>query len=224
MATPETQEHACHSGRGDNVAPVLRTCAFSRAELPDEKLLRFVAGPAGEIVPDVDRKLPGRGVWLTLDRNVVEQAAKRGCFSRGLKSKVSVPDGLPELIDRLLLQKVVSVLSLANKAGLLVTGFGKVDRLLGSGTASVLISGQDAAEDGRAKLERKFRAVQKDCGLPAPHVTILSSDEIGLAIGRSGVVHAALTSGGLTDRFLREARRLQCYRATPDAFDQADCS
>lgn len=202
----------------------MRTCAFTRAELPDEELLRFVAGPAGELVPDIDRKLPGRGVWLTLDRNVVEQAAKSNCFARGLKCKVSVPDELPNLIDRLLLQKVVSVLALANKAGLLATGFGKVDRLLSSGAVSVLISGQDAADDGRAKLERKFRAVQKDCGLPAPHVTILTSDEIGLAIGRSGVVHAALTSGGLTDRFLREARRIRCYRAAPDAFDQADCS
>jgi hypothetical protein len=40
----------------------LRLCAESRTQEPIERLIRFVLGPDGTIVPDLARKLPGRGV------------------------------------------------------------------------------------------------------------------------------------------------------------------
>jgi len=196
----------------DGVRGSLRRCAVTRAELPPEELIRFVADPSGAIVPDVTRKLPGRGVWVTAERPVVEAAVKSGAFARGLKRQVSVPADLPQKIDSLFLGRLLNALSLANKAGLVSTGAEKVEKLLDSGRAVALVHGADGTAEGRRKLDRKFAAIQGDKGRPAPIVDWLTIEELSLAMGRSNVVHAGLIQGGATERLLSEAERLRRYR------------
>ena len=41
-----------------------RLCAATRSVKPVDDMIRFVVGPDG-VVPDLKRKLPGRGVWVT---------------------------------------------------------------------------------------------------------------------------------------------------------------
>lgn len=189
-------------------------CAVTRATSDANELIRFVADPAGQVVPDIDQKLPGRGVWLTCSRDIVEKAIKTKVFARALKTHVTADAGLPELVGKLLRRRAIEALALANKSGQVINGFQKVDTALASGKVVTLIGAGDAASDGRGKLERKFQAVQRDKGANAAIVTILSNAEISLAIGRPGVVHAALTPGGLADRFRREARRVALYEAS----------
>jgi len=45
--------------------------------LGEARLIRFVAGPDGAVVPDLARKLPGRGLWVAADRASVATAAKK---------------------------------------------------------------------------------------------------------------------------------------------------
>lgn len=191
-----------------------RTCALTREHRAPEELIRFVAAPDGTLVPDLDRRLPGRGVWLTGTCDIVEKAIKSKTFARGLKANVVVPDDLVARIDTLLARRAVNTLSLANKAGLVSAGFQQVESSLEKGVVAVLLHGTDAAADGCHKLDRKFRAIQNDLGRGAPIVTALTVNEISLAMGRPSVVHAALIPGGLTERFLREAGRLVRYRTS----------
>ncbi|MBL8882262.1 MAG: RNA-binding protein [Hyphomicrobium sp.] len=191
-----------------------RTCALTREHREPEELIRFVAAPDGTVVPDLDRRLPGRGVWLTGNREIVEKAVKTKAFSRGLRATAVAPADLAIRIETLLVRRAGDTLALANKAGLVSTGFQQVDSALDKGSVAALIHGADAAADGCHKLDRKFRAIQKDRGQDAPIVTALTVNEIGLAMGRPSVVHAALISGGLTERFLREAGRLVRYRTS----------
>src|SRR5262245_61484949 len=137
----------------------LRQCAVTRAELPPDDLIRFVLGPDGSIVPDLARRLPGRGVWVTATRAMVDAAVRRKVFARSLKQPVATPGDLPDLVERLLLKRVAEALSLANKAGLLVAGFAKVEALLDQGQAMVLLHASDGAADGVEKLNRKFKAL-----------------------------------------------------------------
>lgn len=190
----------------------LRRCAVTRQELPPEALIRFVADPSGTIVPDLSRRLPGRGVWVTCERPVVDAAVKSGAFARGLKRQVTVPQDLSERIDALFLGRILNALSLANKAGLVSTGAEKVEKLLDGGRAAALVHGADGTAEGRRKLDRKFRAIQGDKSRPAPIVDWLTIEQLSLAIGRSNVVHAGLIQGGATSRFLSEAERLERYR------------
>src|SRR5689334_15113178 len=191
----------------------MRRCALTRVERNPDDLLRFVADPEGRLVPDLSRRLPGRGVWVTADKASVAAAVEAKAFAKSLKRAVVVAPDLPSTVEALFVRRVLEALSLANKAGLVTTGFEKVEALLVKGRAAALVQGADAAEDGRRKLDRKFAAIQRDSGKADPIVDWLTIEQLSLAIGRPNVVHAALKQGGATQRFLREAERLRRYRS-----------
>jgi predicted RNA-binding protein YlxR (DUF448 family) len=190
-----------------------RRCIVTREERPPSDLIRFVADPSGAIVPDLARKLPGRGVWVTADAKSIATAAQKNAFAKSLKRQVTVPPDLPQVVETLCLNRALQALSLANKAGLVSTGFEKVEALLQGGRAAALLHGSGAAPGGRRKLDSKFTAIQRDRGQTAIVVDWLTIEQMGLAIGRSNVVHAGLKQGGATNRFLREAERLRRYRS-----------
>ena len=74
----------------------LRLCAVSRTRKAPDDLIRFVLGPDGTIVPDLARRLPGRGVWIGATRRDVAAAVRQNAFARSLKHAVLVPDDLPD--------------------------------------------------------------------------------------------------------------------------------
>ncbi len=191
-----------------------RLCAVTRAAGNPEALIRFVLGPDDTVVPDLERCLPGRGVWLTCDREIVKKAIQTKAFGRSLKSAISVPADLVERLDVMLARRASDALSLATKAGLAVAGFQQVDSALEKVSIAVVLHGRDAAADGCAKLDRKFKAIQGDRGAAAPVCRVLTIAEMSLAMGRPSVVHAGLLPGGLTKRFLREAERVSRYRSS----------
>ena len=191
----------------------LRLCAVSRAQRPPEELIRFVLAPDGSIVPDLARRLPGRGVWVAATRETVAAAVRQKAFAKSLKQQVAMPDDLPGLVERLLVKRVGEALSLTNKAGLLVAGFAKIEGLVEQGRAAILIHASDAAADGVEKLNRKFKALVGSDGCENSILAELTSAELSLAIGRPNVVHAAASEGGASQRMLQEAVRLRRYRA-----------
>jgi hypothetical protein len=198
--------------------PSLRTCVVTRREAPPEELIRFVADGQGRIVPDLARKLPGRGVWVSCNRAVVAAAAHRNLFAKSLKRQTIVDPTLADDVERLLIKRMTGALSIANKAGLVIAGFAQVDAAIASGRLLALLHAVEAAPDGCEKLDRRFRAVCRDLGAePVIHRNIESA-QLGLAIGRSNVIHAALEHGGAARAVLREAGRLARYRA--EAIDQ----
>ena len=199
-----------------------RQCAVTRARQPAVDLIRFVRAPDGSIVTDLAGKLPGRGVWIACSHDVVAEAVRKRVFSRALKEAVEVPGDLADRVDALLLQRAVSSLSLANKAGEVLTGFSKVERAVEARTMLCLIHASDAADDGVDKLERKHKAIAAASGANAPpSVRLLTVEQLSLALGRPNVVHAALGSGGASRKFLRDAERLLRYRGQGAASEAA---
>lgn len=197
----------------DRAGDHLRLCAASRAERRTEDLIRFVAAPDGSITPDLARKLPGRGVWVTADRLSVEAAVKSRAFARSLKKAVTVAPSLAQDVEDLLAKRAMDALSLANKAGAALAGFDKVREAVDGGTVALLLHGSDAASDGRDKLDRKYQAVQSAKAQEAAISDDLTIAQLSLAMGRSNVVHAALIHGGVTDKFRIAAGRLRHYRS-----------
>ncbi len=197
---------------GRDRSAATRSCALTRRERRVSELLRFVAGPDERIYLDLGRRLPGRGVWITADHQSVTAAIKSKALQRSLKKHVTVPADLADEVEGLLARSAAQSFAMANKAGLLVTGFDKVSATIERGAAAVLVHGKDAASGGRQKLDMKFRAVCKSNGRLAPIFDCLRVDELSLAIGRQNVVHAALKAGGAADRFTQDAARLTRYR------------
>lgn len=182
-----------------------RRCLVTGVVRPKSELLRFVLDPAGQIVPDVAGKLPGRGLWLTAQRDILSQAASKRVFARAAKAPAVVSDGLEDRVEALLAQRCIEILGLARRAGLAVAGFVRVKAALVDGKVAVLVEATDAAADGQGKLAALAPAL--------PRVSCLSGRELGVAFGREHAVHVALGKGRLADLFVGEARRLQGFRA-----------
>lgn len=205
--------------------PTTRMCALTRAEKPVTDLIRFVLGPDGMIVPDTDNKAEGRGVWITLSRDAVEQAVKKKAFVKSLKTEVKVPDDLAGLTQLRLEQRFLSALGMCRKAGQFVSGATKVRALLGTGDLIALLTATDASPDGRSKMVGPLKALHYAAeeegieGFSVPHFELLSSEQMGLALGLENVIHAALTKGAAARSALAKARRLALYSAKPGQND-----
>jgi hypothetical protein len=180
----------------------------SGAVMDEARLIRFVAGPAGEVVPDLARKLPGRGLWVAATREAVETAGRKGLFARAAKARLTAPAGLADQIAALLQIRLLAALGLARKAGDLTFGFERVLAAVASGKVAWLIEASDGAEDGRRKLlAAARRAPAKPRVLAA-----FSSSELGLALGGSNVIHTAFLAGRGAERWTVDVERLAGFR------------
>jgi predicted RNA-binding protein YlxR (DUF448 family) len=179
-------------------------CIVTREVRDDAELIRFVRSPDGMAVPDLARKLPGRGVWVSLDRKILAEAVRKRLFSRGFAAETTIPPDLPDMVSQLLRQQALSLLSLAKKAGEAVSGFTKVEEMLGRGRAKLLFHGTDAALDGCRKLD-KLAAPEVD------RIVLFERRELDLAFGRPNVVHAAVAKGGLAEKLSAALRRIEMF-------------
>jgi predicted RNA-binding protein YlxR (DUF448 family)/ribosomal protein L30E len=182
-----------------------RRCLVTREVGERDRMIRFVLDPAGRVVPDVDGRLPGRGMWLSADRNVLNRALAANLFARAARVRVQVAADLTEQVERLLVGRGLACLGLARRAGEVAIGFDQVRACLRSSSAAVLIAAADGAADGR----RKLRRLAPDL----PVITAFSRAELGAALGREAVVHAAVAEGGLARRLIGNVRRLAGFRA-----------
>ncbi|MBV5325806.1 MAG: DUF448 domain-containing protein [Rhodospirillaceae bacterium] len=83
------------SEMGEMTGPA-RTCIVTRKVLDKSQMIRFVAGPTGDIVPDLKGDLPGRGFWVTADRKTLDEAVRKHIFTKVTKGKAKADAGLPD--------------------------------------------------------------------------------------------------------------------------------
>jgi predicted RNA-binding protein YlxR (DUF448 family) len=199
----------------------IRTCALTRLEKPVEELIRFALGPDGSIVPDTEARAEGRGVWITLSYDCVSEAVRKKAFARSLKENVTVPADLADLTRLRLEQRFSSALAMARKAGQFTSGGMKVKGAIEAGQLIGLLTATDAAEDGKKKMLGALRALNharregSAKGPQVPHFELLSSTQLGLALGLENVIHAALMTGAAAQSALEKAIRLARYGARP---------
>jgi predicted RNA-binding protein YlxR (DUF448 family) len=186
-----------------------RRCIVTGEVLPEARLVRFVAGPDGRIVPDVEAKLPGRGIWVRAERKAIDQAVAKQLFARAAQQAVSIDAKLAALTEARLVERMLAHLGLARRAGELILGFDQVESALrGKSPPPVIVEAAEAAADGRRKLQAAARAQ----GISPFVVGALTSAELSLALARANVVHAALKSGRIAERLVFDAGRLDGFR------------
>ncbi len=196
-----------------------RLCVATRQVRPVGALIRFVIGPDGAVVPDLKRRLPGRGVWVTARRNIVAEAVRRRSFSRGFKAEVRVSPELPRELERLLELSALNALSIAHKAGVVIQGFARVEAAVATVPLAALIRARDAGEEGGRKLAAAFSRLTGERGHAGERqaaekiVEAFTSAQLDLALGRLNVVHAALLAGRASEAFLVRWRFLEDFRA-----------
>jgi predicted RNA-binding protein YlxR (DUF448 family) len=181
-----------------------RRCIVTGEVHERDALLRFVTAPDGVIVPDVDARLPGRGLWLTPRRDIVERAVAKRSFARAARQPVAVPADLPDRIEALLAKRCCDTLGLARRAGSAVAGHDRVGEAVRCGRAALLVFALDAADGVDRRLARGGRDV--------PVARVLTADELGSAFGRERIVYAAVAGGNLCRRLRLDLSRLAGFR------------
>jgi predicted RNA-binding protein YlxR (DUF448 family)/ribosomal protein L30E len=178
----------------------LRRCIVTGAVGPKEALIRFVIGPDQQLVPDIEGRLPGRGMWLSARRDVVNTAVAKSFFAKAARKKLDVPADLADRLEALLRRRCLDILGLARRAGQVVSGYEKVRSALKAGDGAVLLAAMDAGKDGVGKIG----ALAPDL----PVVRVLTAQDMGAAFGRDHTVHGLLLRGRLAQLLLIESARL----------------
>jgi len=186
-----------------------RRCIVTGEVLPEARLLRFVVAPDGTIVPDVEAKLPGRGLWVRAERMAIAKAAAKNLFAKAAKAPAKAGADLADKAEARLVHRMLALIGLARRAGELILGFDQVEKALrAQNPPPLIVEAAEAAPDGRRKLQAAATAK-----VHVPFVIgALTSAELSLALGRENVVHAALKPGRIAERLIFEAARLEGFR------------
>ena len=188
-----------------------RTCIVTRMVQAPDEMIRFVRGPDGAVVPDLRAKLPGRGAWVSARREAVATAVRKNLFQRAFKGPARAEADLPDRIAAALRDDLRQGIAMANKAGCVVAGFGKVEAAIGGGGVAAVIHAAGASPDGRRKITAALLRRHGEAMSRIPIVDDLSEDELDMALGRDHVIHAALVAGAGAAGCLSRWHRLRSF-------------
>ena len=191
-----------------------RTCIVTREKHSPDDMIRFVLGPDSAVVPDLRRKLPGRGVWVSCSSKTVAEAVRKQAFGRGFKTQAKASDHLAADVEALLERDALQGLSIANKASLIVSGAAKVEAAIEKNAVLALIHATDGSADGIRKLDQALTRRFGDEAKAVEKLQLFASAQLDLALGRTNVIHAAVKRGAAGDLFLFRCRRLATYRSS----------
>jgi predicted RNA-binding protein YlxR (DUF448 family) len=183
----------------------------TRERLPKERMIRFVVAPDRQIVPDINARLagraglPGRGIWLSARRDVIETARTRGAFARAARGPVTVPADLLAILQTGMARRIGDTLGLARRAGQAVAGFTRAREWLDAGRVGLVIE----ASDGSAGERARFLGPRAG---KVPVVTPLDAASLGTVFARDHVVHIAVAPGRLAELLRLDAERLAGLR------------
>ncbi|WP_246717466.1 RNA-binding protein [Oricola nitratireducens] len=199
-----------YAGKKDDMND--RTCIVTGEAGSADDMIRFVAGPDGNVVPDLKRNLPGRGCWVTARRELIDKAVAKKLFRRGLKEEVTADLELGALVDHLIAKRALGQLGLARKAGAVVTGATQVDKAVRSGAALAVLHDPGAAPDGVRKIDQARAFVHHMDGPDIPAFKSFAEGELDLALGAGNVIHAAIIDGQPGQAALRSLVFLDRFR------------
>lgn len=199
-----------------------RRCLVTGEVHPCAELMRFVVGPDDLVVPDLDKRLPGRGLWLIGRRDIVVTACDKRVFARGARRSVTPMTGpkgesLADFVEAELVRRALNALTMARKSGEYVSGFEKVRGALAGLAASgarheefgqaALLCASDAGADGRQKVAQLAAHVND-----VARIDIFDAATLGQVWGRERSVHALVLPGGAARQVCDAANRLMTYR------------
>lgn len=188
----------------DDDAGPTRRCVASGERLDKSALIRFVASPDGVVTPDLEARLPGRGLYVRAREADLALAVKKNLFSRAAKKSLRLPDDLTERVGRLLLERVQGCLGMARRGGAAVAGYDQVSDALRHGKAHLLVQASDGSAAPRQRL------AMLATGLPV--IEPLTAEALGAPFGRDRLVHLAICGKSIAAALQAASNRLVGFR------------
>ncbi|HPX61515.1 MAG TPA: DUF448 domain-containing protein [Deltaproteobacteria bacterium] len=185
-----------------------RSCVGCRELRDQDQLIRFVLSPQGEVLPDLDARLPGRGAYTCLSAACLQQALRQRGFCRAFKADVATPaaEQMIEMVARIMRDRILGYLGLANKAGKLVSGGSLVsDALRGKSKPGIILVATDVSE----AIGEKIIALAVANGVR--HEKVLIKDDFGAILGKAPRSAVAVRPGGFVTRLAAEIERYRNF-------------
>lgn len=180
-----------------------RRCVATGEVLPKERLLRFVKTHDSRLVPDFDKKIDGRGLYVSNSRQALRKALEKNLFIKSIHLFLKIPEDFEQMVEKLLYQRGLNSINLARKAGALVTGFEKVKAKMEKNQVAFLIEATDASEDGSNKL----RAAAKDLDV----LKVYSTDDLDVALNKENTVYIAVLKSNIAGMVYENVKRYQTF-------------
>lgn len=181
----------------------MKVCIVTKNTFPRTEMLRFVVSPNREIVFDADEKLPGKGIWISADKDILQKAVQKKIFNKAAGMSVVIPENLADIVLGKLQEKCLSLLAFARKAGMLVFGFEGVKKALTNMVVSVAFEADDAAQNGKDKLYRPTDTF--------PVFSCLTREDLGQITGMEQQVHVAVLDSKLAENLIVAGKKLELY-------------
>ena len=202
---------------GGSEAGPERRCILTGRTAGRDELVRLAVSLDGQVLPDALARAPGRGAWIGVGRAELEEAMTSGklkaALARAFKNgKLSIPDDLPDLLERALVRALLDRLGLEKRSGRLILGSDRIAGEARAGCVAALFHASDASEDGAKKLDQAWRVGNdaEGSGLAGERLP-LDRAALSVALGRDNVVHLALADKRSAERVAVPLRRLQTY-------------
>lgn len=173
-----------------------RKCIVTGKVYEKEQLLRFTITPDGLVVPDFKKRLPGKGVYVLNSKKMLQKAVEANLFAKALKVKTKVEAELMTQVETLLRKQALDAVSLARKAGDLISGMDKVVDTLKKGKAAFLLEASDAGEDGHHRIMTYAKNVEI--------FSLFKIEELDKELAKENTVHLAFVKGNMA-KMVREA-------------------
>jgi uncharacterized protein len=162
------------------------------------------------VVEDVGARLPGRGVWVTANRESIALAIRRGATGI-FKLRANAPP--PDLADRVqagLKRRCLDGLGLGRKAAAIAVGFDQVEAAIRAAPPLVMVEAADGSAEGRERLWRTAIGLWET---PPAVAGCFTAEELGVALGRGPVVHIVWLQERMARRWSAEVSRLAGFQS-----------
>ncbi len=185
-----------------------RSCLGCRISKNQDQLIRFVLSPQNEVLPDLDNKLPGRGAYTCISGECLAKAVTQRQFKRSFKQDVQVmaPEELVLHTRKLLFDRIIGLIGLANKASQVIGGGSMVSEALKNRVKpGLVIVATDVSEAIGGKII-SLANVNK-----VPYRTAITKDDFGVVLGKAPRSALAIRSGGFVAQLLRAIDRYRNF-------------
>lgn len=185
-----------------------RSCLGCRGSHDRGRLIRFVLSPQGEVLPDLDARLPGRGAYTCISAACLETALRQRLFNRAFRREVVTlqPQAMTEMVARLMRERILGYLGLANRAGKIVSGSSMVCEALRARVKPGLVL---VATDTSAAIAEKVVSLAALHGIDCQRA--LTKEEFGAILGKAPRSAVAIRQGGFIARLVTEIQRLRNF-------------
>lgn len=180
-----------------------RKCIATGKVKPQDELLRFVKTPDSRLVPDFNKKIPGRGLYVSNSKELLKTALEKNLFIKSIHQHLKIDDDFADMVEHLLAKKGLESLNLARKAGALVTGFEKVKEKIQNNKVSFLIEAVDAGQDGKEKMA----GLAKDIEI----ISLYGTDELDKALDKVNTVYAAVLKSNISEMVYKNLKKYQTF-------------